>query len=126
MSGSRTVLFVYVAWSSYAVSGRRMMEQAERRWANEYGDSPVSWCAVDVEAGAVPRAVVADWLALQQPITGLSAEQLMMSGWGSIIWMEHGKAVGLVSVACKSSVEGILATTRDAFGVRLTEEQPNR
>jgi hypothetical protein len=98
-----------------------MMEQAERRWANEYGDSPVSWCAVDVEAGAVTRPV-ADWLAVQQPITGLSAEQLMMSGWGSIIWIEHGKAIGLVSVACKSSVEGILATTRDVFGVSLTVE----
>jgi len=114
-TGRSAVLFLYVPWSGYAAGGRRMIEQAERRWVCEHADQPVSWCAVDVEAGTVPAGIMAEWLSAQQPITGLRGEQLMTGGWGPLIWIENGNAVGFLPVTSQSSVEEIVARTREAF-----------
>ena len=111
LSQKHAVLYFYVAWSTYAVQGRRMLEELESLATQ---DSKISFWFADVGDLEAPAAFLEGWLR-QQEQPSLKMINVIASGSGSVAWLQSGVIMDFIQSAMQHNLEELHNRTVIAF-----------
>lgn len=114
LTAPAAVVFLHVVWSTYAIRGRRIVqdfELATRQNALRVGLDVTCW-EIDVsdQTGAVWDAT-ARWLTPQTE----QGHSLMWGGYGSLLWCAAGELRSVAISAERMTWPDLMERTREAF-----------